>query len=127
MPITNFSKPNLKPMVTMNGILSCGLWLLQAHVLVNCSHIKAEHIKVGYLDLYSKGGKIRRLYIPKNLRTEADKMVEESRPDIWLYLPEPFRAAHYYSWNCFPTQAFCRKIRNEQGSSLSSFIPSSFC
>ena len=35
-------------------------------------HIKAEHIKVGYLDLYSKGGKIRRLYIPKNLRTEAD-------------------------------------------------------
>ncbi|MBW4715521.1 integrase, partial [Prevotella denticola] len=31
--------------------------------------IKAEHVQVGYLDLYSKGGKIRRLYIPKNLRT----------------------------------------------------------
>ena len=39
-------------------------------------HIKAEHIKVGYLDLYSKGGKIRRLYIPKNLRTEADKWLK---------------------------------------------------
>ncbi|PIK19063.1 hypothetical protein CTI16_08385 [Prevotella intermedia] len=25
--------------------------------------IKAEHVQVGYLDLYSKGGKIRRLYI----------------------------------------------------------------
>ena len=34
-------------------------------------HIKVEHVKVGYLDLYSKGGKIRRLYIPKNLRNEA--------------------------------------------------------
>ncbi len=26
--------------------------------------IKAEHIYLGYLDLYSKGGKIRRIYIP---------------------------------------------------------------
>ena len=39
-------------------------------------HIKAEHIKVGYLDLYSKGGKIRRLYIPKNLRIEAEKWLK---------------------------------------------------
>ena len=39
-------------------------------------HIKAEHIKVGYLDLYSKGGKIRRLYIPKNLRTESEKWLK---------------------------------------------------
>ena len=35
--------------------------------------IKAEHVKVGYLDLYSKGGKIRRLYIPKNLRIAANE------------------------------------------------------
>ena len=34
-------------------------------------HIKVEHVKVGYLDLYSKGGKVRRLYIPKSLRSEA--------------------------------------------------------
>ena len=27
--------------------------------------IKAEHLTQGYLDLYSKGGKVRRLYIPK--------------------------------------------------------------
>ena len=33
--------------------------------------IKAEHVEVGYLDLYSKGGKTRRLYIPKLLRDEA--------------------------------------------------------
>ena len=40
-------------------------------------HIKAEHVQVGYLDLYSKGGKIRRLYIPKTLRIEATKWIKE--------------------------------------------------
>lgn len=35
------------------------------------TQIKVEHIKIGWLDLYSKGGKIRRLYIPKTLRYEA--------------------------------------------------------
>lgn len=39
--------------------------------------IKAEHVQVGYLDIYSKGGKIRRLYIPKKLRIEANKWLEE--------------------------------------------------
>lgn len=33
--------------------------------------IKAEHIKIGYLDLYSKGGKLRRIYIPKALQEES--------------------------------------------------------
>ena len=33
--------------------------------------IKAEHIKLGHLDLYSKGGKLRRIYIPKTLQEEA--------------------------------------------------------
>lgn len=33
--------------------------------------IKIEHVEMGYFDLYSKGGKLRRLYIPKKLRTET--------------------------------------------------------
>ena len=33
--------------------------------------IKAEHVFVGHLDIYSKGGKLRRLYIPKTLQKEA--------------------------------------------------------
>lgn len=33
--------------------------------------IKVEHIKIGHLDLYSKGGKLRRIYIPKTLQKEA--------------------------------------------------------
>ena len=38
--------------------------------------IKAEHVEVGYLDLYSKGGKTRRLYIPKRLRVEAKEWLQ---------------------------------------------------
>ena len=33
--------------------------------------IKAEHVFAGYFDIYTKGGKVRRLYIPKKLRDEA--------------------------------------------------------
>lgn len=32
---------------------------------------KAEHVKLGYIDIYSKGGKLRRIYIPKQLKNEA--------------------------------------------------------
>ena len=39
--------------------------------------IKAEHVKLGYLDLYSKGGKIRRIYIPEKLQKEAQLWIEE--------------------------------------------------
>lgn len=39
--------------------------------------IKAEHIKIGYLDLYSKGGKLRRIYIPIKLQVEVQKWLEE--------------------------------------------------
>lgn len=34
--------------------------------------IKVEHVFNGYFDLYSKGGKLRRLYIPKKLKTETE-------------------------------------------------------
>ncbi len=33
--------------------------------------IKVEHIRIGHLDLYSKGGKLRRIYFPQSLKTEA--------------------------------------------------------
>ena len=38
--------------------------------------IKVEHVKAGYLDLYAKGGKIRRIYIPEKLRKEANVWLE---------------------------------------------------
>lgn len=33
--------------------------------------IKVEHVKKGYYDIYSKGGKIRRIYIPQKLQNET--------------------------------------------------------
>lgn len=39
--------------------------------------IKAEHVAVGHLDIYSKGGKLRRLYIPKNLQKEAKQWLAD--------------------------------------------------
>lgn len=39
--------------------------------------IKAEHVQMGYLDLYSKGGKIRRIYIPSSLREETMVWLEQ--------------------------------------------------
>jgi len=40
--------------------------------------IKAEHVHAGHFDLYTKGGKLRRLYIPKKLATEATAWLESS-------------------------------------------------
>ena len=33
--------------------------------------IRVEHVEAGFLDIYSKGGKVRRLYIPRPLQQEA--------------------------------------------------------
>ena len=41
--------------------------------------IKAEHVKLGHLDLYSKGGKLRRIYIPKELQNEALSWLTEKQ------------------------------------------------
>ena len=39
--------------------------------------IKAEHVQIGHLDLYTKGGKMRRIYIPKILQKEALQWLQE--------------------------------------------------
>ena len=38
--------------------------------------IKVEDVRIGYLDMYGKGGKMRRIYIPKTLRNEALAWIE---------------------------------------------------
>ena len=38
--------------------------------------MKVEHVKKGYIDLYTKGGKIRRIYIPIKLVKEASLWLE---------------------------------------------------
>ena len=49
--------------------------------------IKIEHVQVGYYDIYTKGGKIRRIYIPKTLRTETEKWLQTlNRTSGYLFL-----------------------------------------
>ena len=49
--------------------------------------IKAEHVKLGHLDLYSKGGKLRRIYIPKELQNEAISwLVEKQQKSGFIFL-----------------------------------------
>lgn len=40
--------------------------------------IKVEHVTTGYIDLYTKGGKIRRIYIPLALRKETLIWIREA-------------------------------------------------
>ena len=49
--------------------------------------IKIEHVHVGYFDIYSKGGKYRRIFIPKKLRNEAEEWVsDQGRTTGYLFL-----------------------------------------
>lgn len=41
--------------------------------------IKAEHVQLGHLDIYTKGGKMRRIYIPKNLQKEALQWLQDKQ------------------------------------------------
>ena len=49
--------------------------------------LKVEHVNVGYYDIYTKGGKIRRLFIPKKLRDEAQEwLLANKRGSGYLFL-----------------------------------------
>ena len=49
--------------------------------------IKVEHVKIGYFDLYTKGGKVRRLFIPLQLREEAIKwLTKEQKTSGYLFV-----------------------------------------
>lgn len=41
--------------------------------------IKVEHVRIGYFDIYAKGGKVRRLFIPQRLREEAEKWFADTK------------------------------------------------
>lgn len=49
--------------------------------------IKVEHVNLGYFNLYSKGGKLQRLYIPKRLWEETRKWLQKiERQSGYLFL-----------------------------------------
>lgn len=49
--------------------------------------LKVEHVLLGYYDIYTKGGKIRRIYIPKKLKNETLIWLEnQNRTSGYLFL-----------------------------------------
>ena len=49
--------------------------------------LKVEHVNVGYYDIYTKGGKIRRLFIPKKRRDEAQVWLSTNKRESgYLFL-----------------------------------------
>lgn len=49
--------------------------------------IKIEHVVVGYFDIYAKGGKVRRIYIPAQLKKETMGWLElQGRNSGFLFL-----------------------------------------
>lgn len=47
-------------------------------------HIKVEHVKTGYFDIYGKGNKYRRIYIPLRLQREAMKYLKRDSGYLFL-------------------------------------------
>lgn len=49
--------------------------------------IRVDHVKCGYMDIYSKDNKIRRIYIPKSLRIDALKWLHQiDRVNGYIFL-----------------------------------------
>ena len=49
--------------------------------------LKVEHVECGFFDIYGKGGKLRRLYIPETLQKEALKwLAKDGRSSGYLFL-----------------------------------------
>ncbi len=46
--------------------------------------LKSEHIRAGYFDIYSKGGKVRRIFIPARLRRELLAWMERDSGPLFL-------------------------------------------
>lgn len=82
-----FLKKQLKKNGNLEGYFT--VWYLAATGarVSELIQIKIEHIKLGYFDLYAKGGKLRRLYITEKLRIETNRWLEEThRSSGYLFL-----------------------------------------
>lgn len=88
---------------------------------------EAEDIFTGYKDIYSKGNKVRRIYVPKALQKDALawlKAIRQERGFVFLnrygnpITPGGIRG---------PTQEYGSCLRDEPRSGSSSFFPPPFC
>ena len=78
-----------------NKVWYFAVWLLAATGarISELIQMKVEHVMAGYYDVYSKGGKVRRLYFPKKLQMEALEWLEmEGRKSGYMFLNHHGRA-----------------------------------
>jgi len=87
--------------------------------------IKAEHVKTGYLDLYSKGGKLRRIYIPKALQDEALSWLEGKQQDSGFIFFEQVWWTNNDARHFRATEKTRRPLRNSPRRGLSALVPAS--
>lgn len=82
MPIYQFLKTQLKKDNNLERYFV--VWFLAANGarVSELVQIKVEHVRLGYFDLYSKGGKLRRLYIPK-IRASFLLRGESQAKGVW--------------------------------------------
>ena len=107
MPIITFLKKQLKKDGDMEWYFV--VWYLAATGarVSELIQIKIEHVELGYFDLYSKGGKLRRLYIPKKLRNETmEWLKEENRKSGYLFLNRHTGEKKNY-FKCVGKNMFC--------------------
>ena len=72
--------------------------------------IKVEHVFNGYFDLYSKGGKLRRLYIPKKLKTETEIWLSEKGISIVDTFFKSLWRENHSSRHCATIKKLCHEI-----------------
>ena len=94
-----------------------GLWLLSGVRISELVLFDVEDVKKGYRDIYSKGNKLRRVYIPAVLRKAFEEWPGFSqRPDGILFLNR-FGAPLSASGIRFPVKGFL-----QQGTTLTRML-----
>ncbi len=88
--------------------------------------IKAEHLRLGYMDLYSKGGKIRGIYFPDRLCTEGlEWLKSKGTASGFIFLKSAGKTNHP-ARDQQSAEAPCQTLPHRPGHGLSPFLPAAF-
>ena len=89
--------------------------------------IKAEHMQIGCMDLYSKGGKVRRIYFPEKLCGEMLSWLDSRQIQTGFIFTNPTGQSHYSQGHKQPAEGAGKKVPDMPGYRLPPLIPAPFC